>query len=82
MVCRRPAAGVTEDDLRLLFGRFGDIVYTKIPPGKGCGFVQFVQRSAAETAMGQMQVGWCLSRHVPGAMRILCWPCFVFTVVW
>ena len=54
-----PAAGVTEDDLRLLFGRFGDIVYTKIPPGKGCGFVQFVQRPAAETAMGQMQVGWC-----------------------
>ena len=40
----------------MLFGRFGDIVYTKIPPGKGCGFVQFVQRAAAETAMGQMQV--------------------------
>ena len=50
------SSGVSEDDLRVLFGRFGDIVYTKIPPGKGCGFVQFVQRPAAETAMAQMQV--------------------------
>ncbi|CAL8466292.1 g5828 [Coccomyxa elongata] len=49
------SSGVSEDDLRVLFGRFGDIVYTKIPPGKGCGFVQFVQRPAAETAMAQMQ---------------------------
>ena len=47
---------MTEEDLRVLFGRYGDIVYTKIPPGKGCGFVQFVQRPAAEAAMGQMQV--------------------------
>ncbi len=49
------SSGVSEDDLRVLFGRFGDIVYTKIPPGKGCGFVQFVQRPAAESAMAQMQ---------------------------
>ena len=47
---------MTEEDLSVLFGRYGDIVYTKIPPGKGCGFVQFVQRPAAEAAMGQMQV--------------------------
>lgn len=53
------SSSVTEEDLRVLFGRYGDIVYTKIPPGKGCGFVQFVQRPAAEAAMGQMQV-----RHV------------------
>ena len=58
-------AGVSEDDLRMLFGRFGDIVYTKIPPGKGCGFVQFVQRSAAETAMGQMQVCPASARATP-----------------
>ena len=50
------SSSVTEEDLSVLFGRYGDIVYTKIPPGKGCGFVQFVQRSAAEAAMGQMQV--------------------------
>ena len=50
------SSSVTEEDLRVLFGRYGDIVYTKIPPGKGCGFVQFVQRPAAEAAMGQMQV--------------------------
>ncbi|CAK0784061.1 hypothetical protein CVIRNUC_007264 [Coccomyxa viridis] len=49
------SSSVTEEDLRVLFGRYGDIVYTKIPPGKGCGFVQFVQRPAAEAAMGQMQ---------------------------
>ncbi len=49
------SAGVSEDDLRTLFGRFGEIVYTKIPPGKGCGFVQFVQRGAAEAAMASMQ---------------------------
>ena len=50
------SSSVTEEDLRVLFGRYGDTVYTKIPPGKGCGFVQFVQRPAAEAAMGQMQV--------------------------
>lgn len=33
---------------------FGDIVYTKIPPGKGCGFVQFVHRQSAEMAIAQM----------------------------
>ncbi|CAL5226079.1 g8894 [Coccomyxa viridis] len=49
------SSSVTEEDLRVLFGRYGDTVYTKIPPGKGCGFVQFVQRPAAEAAMGQMQ---------------------------
>ena len=49
------SAGVSEEDLRTIFGRYGDIIYTKIPPGKGCGFVQFVQRTAAETAMAQMQ---------------------------
>ena len=53
------SSSVTEEDLRILFGRYGDIVYTKIPPGKGCGFVQFVQRPAAEAAMGQMQVRSC-----------------------
>lgn len=31
------------------------IVYVKIPPGRGCGFVQYVQRSSAETAIAKMQ---------------------------
>ena len=66
-VLRLLSPGVSEDDLRMLFGRFGDTVYTKIPPGKGCGFVQFVQRSAAEAAMGQMQVshGTAAFAHMP-----------------
>lgn len=46
---------VTEDELRSFFQGFGEITYVKIPPGKGCGFVQFVQRHAAETAINQMQ---------------------------
>jgi hypothetical protein len=46
---------VTEDQLRVVFGRFGDIIYVKIPQGKGCGFVQFVLRTSAERAMTTMQ---------------------------
>ena len=49
------SSSVTEEDLRSFFGRFGDIVYTKIPAGKGCGFVQYVNRASAEYAMQQMQ---------------------------
>lgn len=49
------SASITEDDLRILFGRFGDIIYVKIPPGKGCGFVQYVHRPVAELAMQTMQ---------------------------
>ena len=45
---------VTEQQLRAIFQPFGEIVYVKIPSGKGCGFVQFTQRSNAETAMLQL----------------------------
>lgn len=45
---------VTEDELRQYFAPFGDIVYVKIPPNKGCGFVQYVTRQSAETAIEQM----------------------------
>jgi hypothetical protein len=48
------SAGVTEEQLRAIFVRYGDVVYTKIPQGKGCGFVQFVNRADAEAAMGEM----------------------------
>ena len=49
------SGGVTEEQLRAVFAAYGDIVYVKVPPGKGCGFVQFVQRTAAESAMAHMQ---------------------------
>ena len=49
------SGGVTEEQLRGVFAAYGDIVYVKVPPGKGCGFVQFVQRAAAESAMAHMQ---------------------------
>ena len=46
---------VTEDELRSFFRGFGETAYVKIPPSKGCGFVQSVQRHAAEMAIIQMQ---------------------------
>lgn len=46
---------VTEDELRSFFQGFGEITYVKIPPGKDCGFVQFVQRHPAEVAINRMQ---------------------------
>lgn len=53
---------VTEDQLRAIFQRFGEIVYVKIPAGKGCGFVQFMGRPNAEAAMlamnGQVRCCW------------------------
>lgn len=72
------SAAVTEDQLRAIFHRFGEIVYVKIPAGKGCGFVQFMGRANAEAAMlamnGQMvgstsiRISWGRSsanRHAP-----------------
>ncbi|KAJ3412948.1 hypothetical protein HDV05_008736, partial [Chytridiales sp. JEL 0842] len=47
-------AAVTDEELRAQFAPFGEIVYTKIPPGKGCGFVQFSHRQSAEIAIQQM----------------------------
>lgn len=54
------SASVMEDQLRSIFGRYGEIIYTRIPQGKGCGFVQYVERRAAEAAMREMnnQVRW------------------------
>lgn len=45
---------VMEEQLRAVFGQFGEIIYVKIPHGKGCGFVQFVLRTAAERAIVAM----------------------------
>jgi len=46
---------VTEDELRSFFEGFGEINYVRIPPGKGCGFIQFARRRAAVVAINQMQ---------------------------
>lgn len=48
------SAPIREEELRQYFQHFGEIVYVKIPPGKGCGFVQYVSRSSAELAIQQM----------------------------
>eukprot|EP00640_Fibrocapsa_japonica_P001019 CAMPEP_0113936544 /NCGR_PEP_ID=MMETSP1339-20121228/3441_1 /TAXON_ID=94617 /ORGANISM="Fibrocapsa japonica" /LENGTH=513 /DNA_ID=CAMNT_0000939063 /DNA_START=102 /DNA_END=1643 /DNA_ORIENTATION=+ /assembly_acc=CAM_ASM_000762 len=41
----------TEESLRQHFAVFGEIVYVKIPPGRGCGFVSFAHRIQAEAAL-------------------------------
>jgi RNA recognition motif-containing protein len=42
---------VTEDDLKSVFGQFGELVHVKIPAGKRCGFVQYANRACAEQAL-------------------------------
>uniref|UniRef100_A0A2P2LNC1 RNA-binding protein 47 n=1 Tax=Rhizophora mucronata TaxID=61149 RepID=A0A2P2LNC1_RHIMU len=42
---------VSDEDLRLPFSEFGEVVSVKIPLGKGCGFVQFADRKNAEDAL-------------------------------
>ncbi|KAG7382562.1 tRNA selenocysteine 1-associated protein 1 [Phytophthora pseudosyringae] len=44
----------TEDELRARFGALGEIVSVKVPPGRGCGFVQYTTKEAAEVAISQM----------------------------
>ncbi|KAL9259938.1 Polyadenylate-binding protein RBP47C-like protein, partial [Drosera capensis] len=46
--------GVTDDDLRQPFSEFGDIVSVKIIRDKGCGFVQFANRSNAVEALQKL----------------------------
>lgn len=45
---------VTEEELQYIFSSFGEVSYVKIPPGKGCGFIQYVHRSSAEQAIERM----------------------------
>ncbi|KAF6165606.1 hypothetical protein GIB67_021876, partial [Kingdonia uniflora] len=42
---------ITDEELRQIFAQFGELVYVKIPSGKGCGFVQFGTRASAEEAI-------------------------------
>lgn len=44
-------SNVTDDHLRQVFSQYGELVHVKIPVGKRCGFVQFVNRSCAEEAL-------------------------------
>ncbi|KAI9598326.1 hypothetical protein BDF19DRAFT_382537 [Syncephalis fuscata] len=65
----------TEDDLRTSFSAIGEVTYVKIPPGKNCGFVQFLHRAHAEKAIVQMngctigtsrvRLSWGRPQHVP-----------------
>lgn len=51
-------ANAGEEDLRKVllsyFQAFGEIDHIKIPPGKGCGFVQYAHRHQAECALAQL----------------------------
>ena len=47
-------ASVNETNLRERFESAGALVYVKIPPGKGCGFVQFEERRCAEAAISKL----------------------------
>ncbi|KAL6899728.1 hypothetical protein ACP4OV_006386 [Aristida adscensionis] len=40
---------VSEDELRKAFAKYGDVASVKIPVGKQCGFVQFVNRFIASS---------------------------------
>ncbi|CAL9243597.1 unnamed protein product [Arabidopsis halleri] len=44
-------ANVTDDELKSIFGQFGELLHVKIPPGKRCGFVQYANRATAEHAL-------------------------------
>ncbi|CAL4929332.1 unnamed protein product [Urochloa decumbens] len=45
---------VTEDELRQICVQFGELIYVKIPVGKGCGFVQYAARASAEEAVQRL----------------------------
>ncbi|KAI9919115.1 hypothetical protein PsorP6_011879 [Peronosclerospora sorghi] len=44
----------TEEELRARFSALGEVVSVKVPPGRGCGFVQYTTKEAAEVAILQM----------------------------
>ncbi|KAL0095022.1 hypothetical protein F4703DRAFT_1788694 [Phycomyces blakesleeanus] len=48
------SAPISEEGLQQYFSSFGEIIYVKIPTGKGCGFVQYVSRQSAEMAIQEM----------------------------
>ncbi|XP_010275610.1 PREDICTED: polyadenylate-binding protein RBP47-like isoform X2 [Nelumbo nucifera] len=69
---------VTDEDLRQPFSQYGEIISVKIPVGKGCGFVQFANRTNAEealqklngTVIGKQTVRLSWGRNPANKMRI------------
>uniref|UniRef100_A0A7N0UGI7 RRM domain-containing protein n=2 Tax=Kalanchoe fedtschenkoi TaxID=63787 RepID=A0A7N0UGI7_KALFE len=45
----------TEEELRQVFLPLGELIYAKITPGRGFGFVQYVTRASAEEAIQSLQ---------------------------
>ncbi|XP_074330508.1 polyadenylate-binding protein RBP47-like isoform X2 [Apium graveolens] len=45
---------VGDEELKHTFSQFGEVVSVKIPIGKGCGFVQFADRTNAENSINQL----------------------------
>lgn len=60
---------VTEMDLREKFSAFGTVVSVKVVPGKGCGFVTYLTRAAAEAAADKFFSGVL----VRGCMLRIAW---------
>ncbi|KAJ1933834.1 hypothetical protein FBU59_005899, partial [Linderina macrospora] len=55
---------VGEHELHNFFATHGEVVYCKIPPNRGCGFVTFAKRACAEAAMR------ALNGHLLGGSRV------------
>lgn len=66
------SSSITEEYLKSAFGQFGEIIYVKIPVGRNCGFVQYLDRMSAETALASMNnqvLGDCTVRVSWGRNR-------------
>lgn len=55
---------VTDEQLKQVFSSYGELVHVKIPVGKGCGFVQFASRAAAEQALAALNGAQIGSQNV------------------
>ncbi|KAJ7826685.1 hypothetical protein B0H14DRAFT_2368059, partial [Mycena olivaceomarginata] len=66
------------------FVPFGEIHYVKVPVGKHCGFVQFVRKVDAETAILKMQgfpVGGSRIRLSWGQSQCMCFSFFLVALL-
>ena len=65
-------ADITEEDLYNVFRRCGDIVSVKLLKAKGCAFVTYAQRDAAERAITYLHGKVTFTRSISLAFA----PCF------